>query len=211
MNIPLANRLKKRLHLETARLQDEVIDLVYSFSEPVLHGGTAVWRCYGGNRFSEGLDFYLPGIGSFAEEFERKISEHGLKLLKLKSTTNLVFAKVSNGSAEVRFEANFVKKTGKVARDFEKVDGISVSVLTLSADDLIAEKMQAYNSRRLIIDIYDVFHLSKYVEKKETINQVAEFSAKPPFPLDERELKGLVYTGLVPSFDQMVEALRRLK
>ncbi|MFH1246948.1 MAG: nucleotidyl transferase AbiEii/AbiGii toxin family protein, partial [Candidatus Micrarchaeota archaeon] len=60
MNFPLANKLKKRLHLETATLQDEVVDLIYSISSPVLHGGTAIWRCYAGNRFSEDLDFYMP-------------------------------------------------------------------------------------------------------------------------------------------------------
>ena len=60
MRIPLANKLKKRLHSETAFLQDEVIDIVYGL-EPnaVLHGGTAIWRCYQGNRFSEDLDFYF--------------------------------------------------------------------------------------------------------------------------------------------------------
>ena len=61
MKLPLFNRLKKRQHRELALLQDEITDIVYRISdEAVLHGGTAIWRCYGGNRFSEDIDIYIP-------------------------------------------------------------------------------------------------------------------------------------------------------
>ncbi len=211
MNIPLANRLKKRLHVETALLQDEIVDLVYSFSQPILHGGTAVWRCYAGNRFSEDLDFYLANHRSFAEEFSTKVKERGLQLLKLKTTENLIFAKVSNNAVEVRFEANFGKKVKGIVKNFEKTDGTFTYILTLSPDDLIVEKMNAFNSRRFIRDIYDVFHLAKYVENKETLVELSKFARKIETPVDEKNLKTLIYTGLAPTFGQMVENLRGLK
>ena len=54
MKIPLANQLKKRQQVETALLQDEIIGIIYLITEDmVLHGGTAIWRCYSGKRFSE--------------------------------------------------------------------------------------------------------------------------------------------------------------
>lgn len=63
MQIPLEKRLRKRAQLEVALLQDEVIDLLYNIdSRLVLHGGTAIWRCYGGSRFSEDLDLYSRDV-----------------------------------------------------------------------------------------------------------------------------------------------------
>lgn len=211
MKIPLSNMLKKRLHLETALLQDEIVDLVYSFSQPILHGGTAVWRCYAGNRFSEDLDFYLPNATGFTAHFTAKVKERGLQLLKLKKTDNLIFAKVSNGLVEVRFEANFNKKVKGVVKNFEKTNGAFAPILTLAPDELIVEKMNAYRSRKFIRDIYDVFHLAKYIENKEILGDVRKFAETIEPPIDEKNLKILIYTGLSPTFDQMVENLRGSK
>ncbi|MEM1546291.1 MAG: nucleotidyl transferase AbiEii/AbiGii toxin family protein [Candidatus Methanomethylicia archaeon] len=36
------------------------MEIYNSFPEAVIHGGTAIWRCYGSNRFSEDVDVYLP-------------------------------------------------------------------------------------------------------------------------------------------------------
>ena len=53
------------VRLRLAELQDEVIDIIYNRVEPdaTLYGGTAIWRCYGGNRFSEDIDIYLSNRG----------------------------------------------------------------------------------------------------------------------------------------------------
>lgn len=60
-NIPLTLRLKKQAHKKVAEAQDLIVKELYSvFDGAVLHGGTAIWRCYGGNRFSEDVDAYLP-------------------------------------------------------------------------------------------------------------------------------------------------------
>ncbi|MEM3215724.1 MAG: nucleotidyl transferase AbiEii/AbiGii toxin family protein, partial [Candidatus Micrarchaeaceae archaeon] len=43
-----------------AMLQDTAIDIVdKAIKNYVLHGGTAIWRCYNGDRFSYDLDFYF--------------------------------------------------------------------------------------------------------------------------------------------------------
>jgi predicted nucleotidyltransferase component of viral defense system len=59
--IPLILRLKRANHKELAKAQDIIVKALYeTFNEAVFHGGTCIWRCYGGNRFSEDIDVYLP-------------------------------------------------------------------------------------------------------------------------------------------------------
>ena len=117
VSLPLEKRLKKRLHLEVARLQDELVELSYSLDNSlVLHGGTAIWRCFGGNRFSEDLNFYCGKAEKIREGFADAVRETGFELRKFKETGSLFFAKVWNGEAEVRVEINFGagKKGGAV-------------------------------------------------------------------------------------------------
>ncbi len=207
MRIPLEYRLKKRLHVEIGRLQDEVMDIVYLLEEKaVLHGGTALWRCYAGNRFSEDLDFYLKADEKFRKEFERKLKSRGLKLLKYKKTENAVYSKISDGNVEVRFEAALRKAKGFEVKEYERIDGTYSNVFTLPAEKLLEEKIQAYLNRKLIRDLYDVFMLSSFVENKK---EIKEFLKKVPEPIDEKNLKIIVFSGAVPSFEQMVLALKR--
>ena len=211
MKIPLSKKLKKRLHIETAMLQDEVIDIIYSIEEnAVLHGGTAICRCYEGNRFSEDLDFYFPAEESLEDELITKLKERNLELVKYKKTQTVVFAKVSNRDVEVRLEVNFIsRKKQFIVKPYEKADGSFMDIFTLSADELLVEKINAYKSRRLIRDIYDIYHLSKYVEKEQEIKEnVKNFLSKLEKAADEENLKVIVYAGAVPSFNQMVDALR---
>lgn len=59
--IPLNLKLKRKIQKDIAYAQDIIIEELYTFfSTAVLHGGTAIWRCYNGNRFSEDIDFYIP-------------------------------------------------------------------------------------------------------------------------------------------------------
>lgn len=211
MRIPLENRLRKRLHVEIGRLQDEVIDIVYSLEEKaVLHGGTALWRCFSGNRFSEDLDFYLNADKKFEREFKQKLESRGLQLLKYKKTTNAVYSKISNGTVEVRFEADLRKPKDFEVREYERIDGTFSNVFTLSPEKLLEEKLEAFKNRKLIRDLYDVFMLSSLeFENKKINSKVKEFLKKIPEPVDEKNLKTIIFSGAVPSFGQMVFALER--
>ena len=72
MKLPLANQLKNRQQVETAFLQDEIIRLVYLITDDmVLHGGTAIWRCYSGKRFSVDLNFYSSTFSGLTKQFEK--------------------------------------------------------------------------------------------------------------------------------------------
>ena len=46
-----------------------------------------------------------------------------------------------------------------------------MDVLTLSPENLILEKIGAYENRRFIRDIYDVYHLSNYVTEARKIRK----------------------------------------
>ncbi|MBI5046710.1 nucleotidyl transferase AbiEii/AbiGii toxin family protein, partial [Candidatus Micrarchaeota archaeon] len=137
MKIPLLNQLKKRIHIDLAALQDEVAEIVYEL-EPtaVLHGGTAIWRCYGGNRFSEDLDFYSKSE-RLVHELEAKVISHHLVLTKFKKTDNVIFSKISNGTVDVRLEISLRLPNKKIAAEYVRLDGTFMSVLTISPEDLI--------------------------------------------------------------------------
>ncbi|PJA18852.1 MAG: hypothetical protein COX63_01940 [Candidatus Diapherotrites archaeon CG_4_10_14_0_2_um_filter_31_5] len=211
MRIPLENKLKKRLHIEIGRLQDEVIDIVYFLEEKaVLHGGTALWRCFSGNRFSEDLDFYLNADKNFERGFRQKLESRGLQLLKYKKTDNAVYSRISNGVVEVRFEAALRKIKDFEVREYERIDGTFSNVFTLSAEKLLLEKLEAFKNRKLIRDLYDVFMLSFFVSENKLISgKVKDFLKKVPEPADEKNLKTIIFSGAVPSFNQMIVVLNR--
>jgi predicted nucleotidyltransferase component of viral defense system len=59
--LPLNKKLKKKIHKTIDLAQDIlVLELYDKFPSTIIHGGTAIWRCYGNNRFSEDIDVYLP-------------------------------------------------------------------------------------------------------------------------------------------------------
>jgi len=210
MKIPLEKRLKKKVHIELALLQDEVMDILfslYSGPELVLHGGTALWRCYNGNRFSEDLDFY----GSFHDDFEKRLSaeleRRGLVLLKFKKAPYVIYAKITNNQTEVKLEISKNMPPGRILREYEKTDGSYINIYTLSPENLIREKIDAYLTRKYIRDIYDVLHLSTFIEGD--VPGMADFLEKLPAPIDEDNLRTLIYAGASPSFKEIVMALKR--
>ncbi len=210
MIIPLEKRLKKRMHVEIALLQDEITELLYGIqNELVFHGGTSIWRCYGGNRFSEDLDFYCADIEKIERDFKKAAQSRGLSVDKFKKTANLIFCKISNGNVEVRVEINFAKSKSAISKPFEKTDGTFMEVLTLSPEELVVEKICAYQNRKFIRDIYDIYHLSNYALDKKIGSKVAEFLGTIEKPVDMENLRAIVYAGNVPTFEQIVTALKR--
>jgi len=211
MEIPLEKRLRKRLHVEIGRLQDEVVEAAYALdSGLVFHGGTAIWRCFNGNRFSEDIDLYCPKPEKMADGLEAALSSRALSLVKFKRTENLIFSKISNGEAEVRLEINLSAKKKGVAMRYERINGSSMDVLCLSADELFCEKISAYENRRFVRDIYDIYHLSGMVEPEGgNAKLIAELLTGFKPPVDERNLPALIYAGAVPSVDQMLLSLKR--
>lgn len=212
MREPLSRRLKRRNHREVAFAQDVLVGLAHdAYPACVLHGGTAIWRCYGGTRFSEDLDAYIPGATpEMDSRFRRGVSAKGGTELKFRRTGSTLFAKFELGGAAVSFEGALREPPGKEIRGYETLGGGSVMVSVLSPDELLVEKASAYAGRRKVRDLYDVLFLTGLARGvKETRGAVSSLLRGYAPPVDGAELKALVLTGVVPTPKEMVEALER--
>jgi len=206
--IPLLQKLKKAAHRNIALAQDiMVIELYNSIPRAVIHGGTAIWRCYGGSRFSEDVDVYLEGKGM--EGFRHRLAVRGFSEVKFRVKDRSVFSTFSYLGATVRFEAVF-KSVKPAVRPFELSDGTFINVYTLSAEDLIKEKVAAYFARAKVRDLYDITTLLKDVEAPDAVRPVVK-ALLDGFrqPVDAPELKALVMVGAVPDVNSMIEVIAR--
>jgi len=194
-----------------------VMEVLFSLDASfVFHGGTCIWRCHSGCRFSEDLDLYLPKLpAGFEEALASSLSSRGLSVSKFKQTESLVFCKIQGPEAEMRVEINFSKCPPSVPVPYEKMDGSLMIVNAISLSELIIEKAHAYLGRRFIRDIYDVYFLSagigdkKTVQDQRTARELASLIRKFQPPADEPNLAAIVYSGAAPSFSSMLEALKR--
>ncbi len=216
MEIKILNQLKKQLHKDIGLLQDEVMDILIScFPETlVFHGGTSIWRCYNGKRFSEDLDFYLNNEKYNEELLKEKIKSAGLTINKIKTTDNVVFSKITAGKTEIRVEIRLLLKTNKIftkktITEYQRINGTTTTIYALSIDHLIIEKAQAYKNRKLIRDVYDVYFLSTNNIKQETKQELKEIINNWEKPIDEENLKTIIYTGIAPKYTEMLYAINR--
>ncbi len=210
--IPLAKKLKKKNHLKLAFAQDLLVSELYdNYPKAIIHGGTAIWRCYNGNRFSEDIDVYLPSINKKKlDNFADKLINNGFKKNKLKITDNAVFSKFSYQGSVVRLEA--VEKSIKKYKTekFEMTDGSFMVVNTLSPSQLIKEKVGAYLGRQKIRDLYDIFFLVEYVKDKKTIQKdLNKLLNKFKPPKDKSDLETLIITGAIPQQKDMIQKIKR--
>ncbi len=216
MKITLFNKLRKQQHKDIAILQDELVEIVYSiFPDIVFHGGTSIWRCFQGNRFSEDIDLYYYETPNFENKIKQAILDNNLNLLKFKKTENVIFSKIANSKVEVRLEIRLLEKKNiifknKIINQYEKAEGSSITVFSLTPEDLIIEKALAYKNRKLIRDIYDVYFLKSYVnlslEQNKKLKEIINLWQKPE---DEKNLRTIVYAGAVPSFEQLLLQIKR--
>jgi len=214
MKLRIIDKLKKRRHKDIALVQDTLMDIIYDvFPKAILHGGTAIWRCYGGNRFSEDIDIYLDKSDlKKVKLFKQKAKQRKLDIKKFKTTADTVFSKFSFKGIEVRFEASFLKVRSKdiVIKPYETSDGNYINVFTLSPESLIKEKVNTYLSRLLVRDLYDIYILLKHVENKKKVRPYLKgLLSKYKKPKDENILKALVFVGAVPTPQQILKEVNR--
>jgi len=208
MDLPIINLLKKRSQIEIAGLQDEIIEVVYAaLPNAVLHGGTAIWRCYNGRRFSMDVDIYA-GASELKERFVDGLKTRQLALTKYKETENVIYSVISNGTVEVKLEISKRRIRG-TAMPYARADGSKISVITLKPEELIVEKVSAYSNRRLIRDLYDIYYLSQITDELGARRAVSKLIKKIESPVGEGLLETLIYVGAVPTYADMVLYLKR--
>ena len=208
--IPLAQRIKKESHRKLSLLHDLLLSEVYRvFPRAVFHGGTAIWRCYGGKRFSEDLDFYLTKDLGSIEFFFAQLEKRGFLVRKKRILERSIYSELEYQRTVVRFEAVFLEKKGHLV-DYENVDGTYTSVYSLTAEEFLLEKILTYTKRRKVRDLYDIYFLTSLVSPSLEISQkMKEFFECYEKPLDEQDLKTLLFEGIVPKAEEMLEYLKR--
>jgi len=201
--------MRKERHKKIAEVQDTAVETLYRvFPRAVLHGGTAIWRCYSGNRFSEDIDVYIEKDVEKINRFFEELKKAGFEIIKKRMTENSLYSLLSFGGTEVRFEALFRHAEG-VVKEYETYEGILFNVFTLTPEQMTMEKIGAYLKRRKIRDLYDIFFLLRYVANVEKLkpnlrNLLRNFKE----PIDEGELKALILFGAIPTKEDIVEYLR---
>jgi len=209
--IPLILRLKKQMHKDVAEAQDLVVKALYDiFPDAVLHGGTAIWRCYNGNRFSEDVDAYIIKEQGKLKEFFEGLKKMGFAVHKKKVSERSIFSSLELNRTIVRFEALFKDAKEKSSlREYETADGNFITVNTLTPEDLIMEKVGAYLKRLKVRDFYDIFFLIRHAEVKEVSGGLKRLVENFKRPVDEKELRVLLIEGIVPGIEKMLDYIKR--
>lgn len=202
-------RLRREVHRKIAYAQDLVVKQVYSvFNKAVLHGGTAIWRCYNGKRFSEDLDFYFPKNMEKISLIFDNLTKIGFEIKKKKVSETSVYSELELDRISVRLEATFQRISGIIC-DYEMSDGNFISIYSLTAEDFLAEKTKTYLQRLKIRDLWDVFFLLKNVENPKKIKEIERLIKHYKKPIDEDDLKAVMLEGIIPSANEMIEYIRR--
>ena len=207
--IPLSLKLKKELHKNIARAQDLIVETLYKvFNNAVLHGGTALWRCYNGNRFSEDIDVYIPRNLEKINLFFNSLEKKGFVIKKKKISKNSIYSTLIFDRTYVRFEALF-KKVNSVLKDYETSESNFITVYTLTPEQFLEKKVDTYLKRIKIRDLYDLFFLLRFIkinqETKRILSRLIENFKKP---VDENDLKAIIISGLIPAADSMLEYIK---
>src|SRR3989338_6340664 len=209
VNIPLQAKLKREIHRKIAYAQDLVVREVYSvFDKAVLHGGTAIWRCYKGKRFSEDLDFYFSNDKRKMGVLFENLKKAGFEIKKKKISENSIYSELELDRLSVRLEATFQKISGIIC-DYEMSDGNIISIYSLTPESFLVEKSSAYLKRFKVRDLWDVFFLLKFVGDPEAIKEIGNLIKNYKRPLDEENLRVILLEGIVPSANEMIDYIKR--
>ena len=203
--IPLSLRIKRARHRDIAKAQDLIVEEIYKeFENTVLHGGTAIWRCYQGNRFSEDIDVFIPRNIDKINSFFKNLEKKGFIIKKKKISNNSVFSVLDFNRTSARFESLFKSKKGFL-KEYETADGNFITVHTLTPEELIIEKISAYLKRFKVRDLYDIFFLLRYVkDKNKVLDELKKLIKKFKEPADKEELKTSIIDGITPKIDEML-------
>ena len=207
--IPLQVRLKRESHRRIAYAQDLIVKEVYNvFGRAVLHGGTAIWRCYQGRRFSEDLDFYFPRDKRQIEALFDNLRKTGFVIKKKKVSDNSVYSEMEMERVSVRLEATFQNISGVIC-DYEMSDGNFIKIYSLTVEQFLSEKANTYLKRLKVRDLWDIFFLLKSAKDPGKVKEIGMVIRDYKGPTDEKDLKAIMLAGIVPSADEMIDYIRR--
>ena len=196
--------------LKLAELQDYVIDIIYDVFQPdaLLYGGTAIWRCFGGMRFSEDIDIYMDDMS--LNNFIMALGKYNLRLT-WQDPEFPTRIRIANNETELLLETKPGYAENEI-RTYSRSDGTTKTICVLSPTELMIRKIEAYQGRRLIRDIYDLFILTNWLNNSDYIvrTRLSRFLHEIHRPIDEGILSSLLYAGMKDlNFSRMVEYIHR--
>lgn len=205
--MPLARILRGKL-LRIAELQDAVIVELSKRVDFVLRGGTAVWRVYGGKRFSYDIDMYCPEPESVPAILSRSFNVVHFRV----TGAGFVYLRISDREVVEVEVARPVKDVDWMEAEYWLVDGTKLVVKVLTPCALLEEKVSAYLDRRKARDLYDVYYMLDFCEDPERSRKTASslLSALAEPPGDYSLLDELILVGRAPSFKTIVEKVRKV-
>jgi predicted nucleotidyltransferase component of viral defense system len=195
--IPLIKILKGRL-LKIAELQDAVILELSRRFNFVLHGGLAVWRVYGGKRFSLDIDIY--------HDNPRELVNIPFKSTRVLTASGVLYLRIKD-DVEIELEASPMFEE-VVEADYWLVDGSSI-IRTLKQEELVREKVRAFLERGKARDLYDIYYLLDLCDPELIREDMRVLSGKLRMPDDFSGLKELILMGIPPSFDAIERKVRK--
>ena len=168
---------KKALNLGQAEkdyFQEVILFILYREygAELVFKGGTALTKCYGFDRFSEGLDFNVTKelnpssvISSGLDSF---YVEHEVEEKKYQNSINItcrIQGPLYNGSRlckisidlSIRQKTLLKPKVKKIGLMVEQLP--SFNVVVMDKAEILAEKIRALFTRNKARDVYDIYYL----------------------------------------------------
>ena len=201
-----------------AEVQDAIIRVLFSnngLPDAVLHGGSQVWRCYDSRRFSCDVDIYSQ-VKDPQVTLIPVLERAGLKVARFRDTGNVVFAKLTAISDGKEHSSGFEIRRAPVEgiiSTYTNTDGSTIDIVSISPTEIALEKILAYKGRAEIRDIYDLYFIIKNVIGRENVSQqlsgqLSNLLSKLQRPVDEGNLAKRVYSGRVPTFDEMAAELK---
>lgn len=164
--------------IKQEQFEIEVLDRLKSgkfLDKFVFTGGTMLRLCYGLNRFSVDLDFWLNkeiNLKAYFTRLKKFLSKYyTIRDAEDKFYTLLFEIKSENYprsfKIEIRKKAEKSKTETSIA--YSKYSNIQVLVRTLSLQEVMKSKIEAFLSRREIRDVFDIeFLLKRGTELKAT-------------------------------------------
>jgi len=208
--MPLNLKLKRKAHKDIAYAQDLLIEELYKFfPEAVVHGGTAIWRCYQGNRFSEDIDIYIKKNKKNLSRFFKSLEKKGLKIIKKRIKENSLYSTLKFNHALIRLEAIFKTIKNPILKEYETSESSFINIYTLIPEDLILEKIETYLKRKKIRDLYDIFFLLRYAKNKKITNPIKKLIKNFTKPEDEENLKALIISGPIPNSKKILDYIKK--
>ena len=176
--------MKKRLQL--AELQDYVVEIIYDSFQPeaLLYGSTAIWRCFNGMRFSEDIVIYMDNTPF--KSFLSRRGKYGLRLL-WQDPEFPTRVRIANNETVMLLES----KPGYAENDIRthfRTDSTTKTISVLSPTELMIRKMEAYEGRRFVRDIYDLYVLTNWLDRSDYVDtsRFSQFLHEIHKPIDEQ-------------------------